>query len=53
VVSALIDRDLQRRKRDLLGSLQRLDATAEPARYTELQRELMLIESERRALRAE
>jgi DNA primase len=53
VVSALIDRDLQRRKRDLLGSLQRLDAAADPERYAALQRELMLIETERRTLRAE
>jgi DNA primase len=53
VVSALIDRDLQRRKRDLLGSLQRLDAAADPDRYAALQRELMQIETERRTLRAE
>ncbi len=53
VVSALIDRDLQRQKRDLLGSLQRLDAAAEPDRYAALQRDLMRIETERRGLRAD
>jgi DNA primase len=53
VVSALIDRDLQRQKRDLLGSLQRLDATAEPERYAALQRDLVRIETERRNLRAD
>ncbi|HWH97195.1 MAG TPA: DNA primase, partial [Pseudolysinimonas sp.] len=53
VVSALVDRDLQRQKRDLLGSLQRLDAAAEPDRYADLQRDLMRIETERRDLRAD
>jgi DNA primase len=51
VVRSLVDRDLFRRKRDLLGTLQRTDAAAEPARYGELQRELVSIENERRALR--
>ena len=51
VVSALIERELLRNKKDLMGALQRLDSAAEPARYAELQRELMATEAERRTLR--
>ncbi len=51
VVVDLIDRDLLRRKRDLLGSMQRMDAAADPDRYGQVQRDLVSIESERRALR--
>jgi DNA primase len=51
VVSALIERELLRNKKDLMGALQRLDSVAEPARYSELQRELMATEAERRMLR--
>jgi DNA primase len=47
----LIDRDLLRSKAELLGALQRTDATAEPARYRELQQSLVGVESERRRLR--
>jgi DNA primase len=53
ITSALIDRDLLRRKADLLGRLQRTDATAEPERYSEVQRELVRVETERRALRSD
>ncbi len=53
IVSALVDRDLLRRKRELLGSMQRLDATADPERFAEVQRELVRVEAERRALRPE
>ena len=53
VVVDLIDRDLLRRKRDLLGSMQRMDATADPDRYSQVQRDLVGIETERRALRDE
>jgi DNA primase len=53
VVTALVDRDLLRRKRDLLGTMQRLDSAADPARYAEVQRELVALEADRRALRAE
>ncbi|CAN5306073.1 hypothetical protein BH09ACT1_BH09ACT1_27350 [soil metagenome] len=53
VTANLIDRDLLRRKRDLLGSLQRSDAVADPAGYRALQVELVRIESERRVLRNE
>jgi DNA primase len=51
VVSDIIDRDLLRRKKDVLGALQRLDAAVEPDRYKELQRESVSIEQERRVLR--
>ena len=51
IASSLIDRDLLRRKADLLGRLQRTDSAQEPERYTELQRELVRVEAERRALR--
>jgi len=51
VVSDFIDRDLLRQKVSLLGALQRLDAVEEPARYQDMQRELVSIESERRVLR--
>ena len=51
VVASLLERDVLRRKRDLMGSLQRLDAAADPARYEQLQRELVATENERRALR--
>lgn len=53
VVTALVDRDLLRRKRDLLGTMQRLDASADPGRYAEVQRELVALEADRRALRAD
>ncbi|HXD60897.1 MAG TPA: DNA primase [Lacisediminihabitans sp.] len=49
----LISRDLLRSKADMLGRLQRTDAAAEPERYREIQRELVRIETERRALRSE
>jgi DNA primase len=51
VASSLIDRDLLRTKAELLGRLQRTDATADRERYTEIQRELVRVEMERRALR--
>jgi len=51
VTSALIDKDLVRRKRELLGQLQRLDGVADPARSRELQTELVRVEQERRQLR--
>ena len=51
VVASLIERDLLRRKRDLMGSLQRMDAAADPPRYASVQRDLMALEADRRALR--
>ncbi|MCU1637664.1 MAG: primase [Microbacteriaceae bacterium] len=53
ITSTLIDRDLVRLKADLLGQLQRTDGAAEPARYRELQQQLVSVEQERRVLREE
>lgn len=53
VTTDLIARDLLRRKAELLGQSQRTDAAAEPEKYRALQIELVRIEGERRALRAE
>ena len=52
VVAGLIDRDLLRQKKDLLGALQRTDATADVEKYGQIQRDLVRVEGERRALRA-
>jgi DNA primase len=51
VTAELVGRDLLRRKAELIGRLQRTDATHERDRYQEIQRELMQVEAERRALR--
>ncbi len=51
VTAELVGRDLLRRKADLIGRLQRTDATHDRERYQEIQRELMQVEAERRALR--
>ena len=51
VTSALIDKDLVRRKRELLGQLQRLDGLADPAKSREIQQQLVVVEQERRLLR--
>lgn len=53
VVGSLIEKHLLARKRELLGSLQRTDSAEQPERYRELQRELMLVEEERRSFRPE
>ncbi len=53
VATALVDRDLLRQKRDLLGTMQRIDSIAEPERYSQVQRDLVRVEAERRALRDE
>ncbi len=50
---ALIDRDLLRQKKDLLGALQRLDKAAEPDRYASLQAQLVQTEADRRVIRAD
>jgi len=49
----IVERDLLRQKTDLIRQSQRTDSVAEPAKYRELQVELVRIESERRALLAE
>ena len=53
IVTGLIDRDMLRKKADLLGALQRTDASAEPDRFRALQHDLVTLEADRRALRAE
>ncbi len=50
IVSALVDRELLRQKSELLGRLQRTDRT-DAATYATLQRALVELETERRALR--
>lgn len=51
IVADVVDRDLLRRKRELLGVMQRTDAAAEPERHRQLQRDLVEVEQRRRALR--
>ena len=53
ITTSLIDRDLLRRKTELLGALQRTDSAAEPERYRTLQRELVELEAERRRVRGD
>jgi DNA primase len=53
IVTDFIDRDLLREKVAVMGSMQRLDAAAEPEKYSAIQRELVRIETERRVLRDE
>jgi DNA primase len=49
----IIERDLLRRKADLLGQMQRTDGAAEPEKYRAIQVEIVRIEAERRALRTD
>ncbi len=53
VTTSLIERDLLRRKTELLGALQRTDATADAERYRTLQRQLVDLEAERRRVRGD
>lgn len=53
VTTSLIERDLLRRKTELLGALQRTDAEADPERHRTLQRELVELEAERRRVRGD
>ena len=53
VTTSLIDRDLLRRKTELLGALQRTDATSEPERHRSLQQQLVEVESEWRKVRGD
>ena len=52
VVSALVDRELLRQKTELLGRLQRTDRN-DTTTYASLQRALVELEAERRALRGD
>ncbi|KRF31176.1 DNA primase [Yonghaparkia sp. Soil809] len=53
VTTSLIERDLLRRKTELLGALQRTDASGDPERYRTLQRQLVDLETERRRIRGD
>jgi DNA primase len=53
VTTSLIERDLLRRKAELLGALQRTDAASDPTRHRSLQQELMELEAERRRVRGD
>ena len=53
VTSSFLDRDLLRRKADLLGLLQRMSPEDDPEKYRQLQQSLMDIETTRRTLREE
>ena len=50
---SLVERDLLRQKRELLGALQRLDPAGDPDASLQLQRRLMAVEEQRRALKGE
>ncbi|WP_072313686.1 DNA primase [Agrococcus sp. Marseille-P2731] len=52
IVSSLVDRDILRRKAELLGSLQRMGVT-DPEASKRMQEQLMELERERRTLRSE
>ncbi|KNH17484.1 DNA primase [Arthrobacter sp. ZBG10] len=53
ILSRLFELQITRVKADKMGQLQRLDPAADPEAYQRLNRELMMLEMERRALRAE
>ncbi|RFA14398.1 DNA primase [Subtercola boreus] len=53
VTSSLIERHLVRRKEEVLGRLQRTEQSVDPDAYRSLQRELMQLEAERRAIHAD
>lgn len=53
VTATLLDRDLLRQKAELMSTLQRTDATEDPAGYRVVQEQLVTIEAKRRALRDE
>ena len=52
IVGSLVDRDILRRKAELLGSLQRMGG-ADPEGSKRLQEQLLELERERRSLRSE
>ena len=53
VTGAVLDRDLLRQKAELMSTLQRADAQADPVGYREVQEDLVAIEARRRELREE
>jgi DNA primase len=53
VVASLVDRDILRRKAEVLGAMQRATDDGDQERWATLNRESAALESERRALRKE
>ena len=53
VVASLVDRDILRRKAEVLGSMQRASSEGDQERWASLNRQSAALESERRALRKE
>jgi DNA primase len=53
ILARLFELQITRIKADKLGQLQRLDATAHPEEFQQLNRELMMLEMERRSLRSD
>jgi DNA primase len=53
ILSRLFELQITRVKADKMGQLQRLDPAADPETYQRLNRELMMLEMERRSLRAD
>jgi DNA primase len=53
ILARLFELQITRIKADKMGQLQRLDAASNPAEFQRLNRELMQLEMERRALRAD
>jgi len=51
IASKIIERDVERREKELRGQLQRAGSGEDPARYREIQRGLVALEIERRSLR--
>jgi DNA primase len=53
VVADLVDRDILRQKSELVGAMQRATAEGDTSRWSELSRQSVALESERRQLRKE
>ncbi|MBD1543449.1 DNA primase [Arthrobacter sp. IA7] len=53
ILARLSELQITRVKADKLGQLQRLDSTAHPEEFQQLNRELMMLEMERRSLRSD
>ena len=53
ILSRLFELQITRVKADKMGQLQRLDPAADPEAFQRLNRELMMLEMERRSLRSD
>ena len=53
MVADLVDRDILREKAELVGAMQRASADGDTARWGELSRRSVALETERRQLRKE